>query len=242
MIESVNNEKVKRWARLKDKKYQEQDGRFVIEGLHLVEEARKAGALEEVIATIEVEDFKEITTLVSEEVMKKITALTNPPKIIGVAKKIEGRDIFGTVLLLDGVGDPGNLGTIIRSAVAFSVDTIVLGDNTVSIYNPKVVRATEGLIFHINIVERSLLGVIPKLKEEGYSVYSTDVTGGKPLKNIEFNEKTAIVIGSEAKGVSREVRNLKSERLYIPMNEASESLNVGVATSIILYELYSKRN
>lgn len=242
MIESVNNERVKYWTKLKDKKYQEQEDLFLVEGVHLVEEASKAGALLEVIAIDDVVVTAEKTTRVSEQVMKKITELTNPPRVVGIVKRLEKKPIGGTVLLLDGVGDPGNLGTIIRSAVAFGIDSIVLGDRTVNVYNPKVIRATEGLIFHINIVKRSLLEVIPELKEKGYVIYSTDVKGGRPLKEIEFADKTAIVIGSEGAGVSDEVASLKSESLYIPMEKASESLNAGVATSIILYELYTKRN
>jgi TrmH family RNA methyltransferase len=237
MIESSNNERVKFWTKLNDKKYQEEYGLFLVEGEHLVEEAFKAGVLEEVIILKGNSFDYEKQTLVTENVMRKISTLTNVPKIIGVSKKIEPRGIEGKVLLLDRISNPGNLGTIIRSSVAFGVDTVVIGEGSVSIYNPKVLRATEGEIFHINIIEENLVKVINELKEEGYKVFSSKVQGGTSLKNISFPPKCAIVIGSEASGVAKEIENLADVFLYIDMEKACESLNVGVATSIILYEL-----
>ncbi len=240
MIESVNNERVKYWAKLQNKKYQDAEEKFIIEGEHLVEEAQKSGNLLEAII-LKGNDFDyENKTFVTEDVMKKITSLTNVPKIIGISSKITPKNIEGTVLLLDRVSNPGNMGTIIRSAVAFGIQTIVLSEGCVSIYNPKVVRATEGLLFHINIVERDLKDAILELKNRDYKIYSTNVEHGRPLKNTKFGEKTAIIMGSEGSGVDAEIENLSDELLYIPMSETCESLNVGVATSIILYELYNR--
>ncbi len=238
MISSVNNERAKYWARLTEKKYQMEERLFLVEGEHLVEEASKSGHLEEVIVLEGCEYNYENITVVSEPVMKKITSLVSIPKIIGVARMLEPRGIEGNVLLLDGVQDPGNMGTIIRSAVAFGIDTIVLGEGTVSVYNPKVVRATEGLMFHLNIILAKIEDTILSLHEKGYDVYSSKVDGGKVLKEIEFDKKkTAIVVGSEGRGVREEIGRMCDEYLYIPMDESCESLNVGVATSIILYEL-----
>lgn len=242
MIESVNNERVKYFSKLNDKKYQNLEGKFLVEGEHLVEEAYKGSKLLEVIVLEGNEFDYPCSTLVCENVMKKISTLTNVPKIIGVVEKLDEEEIKGTVLLLDRISDPGNLGTIIRSAVAFNIDTIVLGSGSVSLYNNKVVRATEGLMFHINIIEYSLIDLIPKLKRDGYKVYSTNVLKGKVLGDVKFDAKTAIVMGNEGSGVSSEVNNLCDEYLYIKMNSTCESLNVGVATSIILYELDKSTN
>lgn len=238
MIESINNEKVKYWTKLNDKKYQEKEHLFLIEGRHLVEEAKKANLLKEVILLEgeEIEFSKQ--TIVSKNVMKKITNLTNIPSIIGVAKFIEKRDIKGNVLLLDRISNPGNLGTIIRSTVAFGIDSIILGSGTCSLYNPKVVRATEGLMFHVNIIEDDLTESIESLKRLDYSIFSTSVTSGKVLGSFQFPSKTAVVMGNEGSGVSAEIRNLCDEFLYIGMSDKCESLNVAIATSIILYELY----
>lgn len=240
MIESVNNERVKNWAKLNDKKFQEIENRFLVEGEHLVEEAYKSGNLIEVIVLTGTNCKYDNTTYVTESVMKKITTMKNVPKIIGVVEYLKPRGIEGNALLLDCIIDPGNLGTIIRSAVAFGIDTVVLGDGTVSLYNPKVIRATEGLLFHINIIEADLEGILIELKDEGYTIYSTKVDGGETLKSIKPKDKYAIIIGNEGRGVDKKYDSLVDSNLYIEMDSACESLNAGVATSIILYELYKK--
>lgn len=242
MIESVNNERVKHWTKLNDKKYQREEGLFLVEGEHLVIEAEKAGLLKEVIV-LEGNDFEYVNrTVVSENVMKKITSLKSPPRIVGVVEILKSREISGSVVLLDAVSDPGNLGTIIRSCVAFGVDTLVLGTGCVGLYNPKVVRASEGLLFHVNIVERPLEEAIPTLQERGYKIYATDVRRGTTLKNTTFSSRTAVVMGNEGAGVREEIKAICDEYLYIEMSSQCESLNVGVATSIILYELYTNLN
>lgn len=236
MIESTNNEKVKFWAKLKDKKYQMEAGMFLVEGEHLIEEALNSGHLCEVIVLDGYDYDFEKKFVVNEQVMKKITSLTTIPRAIGVADMIMPRGIAGDVLLLDGIQDPGNMGTILRSAVAFGIDTIVCGTGTVNLYNPKVVRATEGLLFHINIVCADLKELILELKSEGYKIFSSKVDGGEILKNISFGDKNAFLIGNEGSGVRDELSELCDEYMYIPMLPVCESLNVGVATSIILYE------
>jgi len=237
MIESINNEKVKNWSKLSDKKFQEMENLFLVEGEHLVEEASLSGNLKEVII-LEGNDYNyENKTFVSEPVMKKITTLTNVPKIIGVASKLNERKIEGNVLLLDRISDPGNMGTIIRSAVAFGIDSIIVGAGSVSIYNPKVIRASEGMIFHVNIIEATLENIIPTLKKDGYTIYATDVEKGELLNETAFPLKAGIIMGSEASGVSNDIKELCDKYLYIKMAPSCESLNVGVATSIILYEL-----
>lgn len=239
MIESVKNDRVKYWTKLKNKKYQMSEELFLVEGEHLVEEAEKTKLLKEVIILESYKnDYKyKNTTYVNENVMKKITSLKSVPRIIGVCKTLESNGVKGDVLLLDGIQDPGNVGTIIRSAVAFNIGTIILGTNTVSIYNPKVLRASEGMVFHSNIIEANLEKMIPLLKEDGYKIYSTNVQGGKELSEIKFSKKAAIIIGNEGSGVNNVIDSYKDESLYIKMNKECESLNAGVATSIILYEL-----
>ena len=157
--------------------------------------------------------------------------------MIGICKKIESNDIGNKVLILDQIQDPGNLGTIIRSAVAFSFDTIILSNDSVDLYNSKVIRASQGMIFNLNIKRCNLTDIIPKLKKENYKIFGTRVTGGNDIKSIEKNNKFAIIMGNEGNGLSLDIQKLCDEFIYIKMNEKCESLNVGVATSIILYEL-----
>ena len=157
--------------------------------------------------------------------------------IMGICKKIEEKEIGNKIVILDGIQDPGNLGTIIRSSVAFNIDTIVLSKDTVDLYNSKVIRATQGMIFNVNIIERDLYKFIPILKEKSYKIYGTKVNGGKSLKNVEKSERFAIIMGNEGNGVKADILDMCSDYIYIDMNSSCESLNVGVATSIILYEL-----
>ena len=140
-------------------------------------------------------------------------------------------------LLLDGIQDPGNLGTIIRTSLGFNITTIILSDTCVNLYNEKVIMASEGAIFKINIIKYNLISIIKDLKQEGFYIYGTDVTNGINLHDVKQQNKYALVMGSEGTGVSLDVKRLTDSNIYIKTNEKLESLNVAVATGIILYEL-----
>ena len=240
IITSLDNDNVKKWKKLCKKKYRDEFGIYLVEGEHLVEEAYKSGVLDKVIV-LDGESYSYDNIIyVSYEVMKAISSLDTPNRIMGVCKKKESSELVGKkYLLLDGVQDPGNLGTIVRSAVAFNIDTIVLSDDTVDLYNPKVLRSTQGMIFHTNIIECDLVDVISKLHDKNITVYGTDVNNGIDARELSSLDKTsfALVMGNEGNGVRKEVKELCDKNLYINMNENVESLNVGVATSILLYEL-----
>lgn len=226
MIESINNEKIKKYTKLKDKKYREETGLFIIEGEHLVSEARnKLQIIDEFI----------LGENVSYNVMKKLTSLTNVPKYLAIAKKQVEKDINGNILILDNIQDPGNLGTIIRSCVAFGIDTIVASKETVDVYNSKVIRASEGAIFNLNYIIRDLSEFLSMIKNK-YTIYTTNVLTGTNLKDIKIKEPFAIIMGNEGNGVRDEISNYATDTIYIPISNKMESLNVGVATSIILYE------
>lgn len=235
---STDNKKIKELKKLNIKKYRDQSNSFLVEGEHLVLEAYKKGLLEELFLEENTKlDLDVKTSYLSRNVIKFISELDNPSIIIGLCKKVEEKEIGNKVLVLDDIQDPGNFGTIIRSAVAFNIDTIVVSNNTVDLYNSKVIRASQGMLFNINIIRRDLNVFVPELKKEGYQIYATKVNGGKSLKTIEKMKKFAIIMGNEGAGVSDNLMNLADEYLYIDMNSNCESLNVAVATSIILYEL-----
>ena len=240
IITSLDNDNVKKWKKLCKKKYRDEFGIYLVEGEHLVEEAYKSGVLDKVIV-LDGESYSYDNIIyVSYEVMKAISSLDTPNRIMGVCKKKESSELVGKkYLLLDGVQDPGNLGTIVRSAVAFNIDTIVLSDDTVDLYNPKVLRSTQGMIFHTNIIECDLVDVINELHSNDITVYGTDVNNGIDARELSSLDKTsfALVMGNEGNGVRKEIKELCDKNLYINMNENVESLNVGVATSILLYEL-----
>ena len=144
--------------------------------------------------------------------------------------------IKGNILILDEIQDPGNLGTILRSAVAFNIDTVILGNGTVDLYNEKVLRAAEGMHFHLNIYNANLEEEILKLKQNHYKIIGTKLIDGINIKNYKTPEKYALIMGNEGSGIKEALLNLCDDYIYIGMNKDCESLNVGIATSIILYE------
>lgn len=234
---SIHNDKIKFIKGLNNKKTRDESNLFIVEGEHLVIEAKKEGLLQEVILLENKEFDFENKSYVDEKVMTYISGLESIPSIIGICKKSLKNKLGDKVLILDNIQDPGNLGTIIRSATAFNIDTIILSKDTVDLYNPKVIRASQGMIFHMNFIVDDLETNIKKLKEDGYKIWSTNVSFGKSIKKVEKIKKFAIIMGNEGKGVSSNLQNLSDEMLYIDMNKSCESLNVAVATSIILYEL-----
>ncbi len=238
IIKSLDNKKVKKYTKLLQKKYREEEKKFIVVGDHLVSEAYKTNNLLEVIKT---EDnnicFDVPTTYVTYDIIKKISGMSNPQSIIGICRMITPSNIGEKVLMLDDIQDPGNLGTIIRSAVAFNIDTIVVSEHTVDLYNDKVVRASEGMLFNINIVKKNLITYIEELRTNNYKIFGTNVNGGKLVDNLELPNKYVIIIGNEGSGVKEEILSKCDEYFYVPMSSKCESLNVGVATSIILYEL-----
>ena len=218
MIDSLDNKKIKELASLKIKKYRDQYGLFLIEGKHLVDEAKKSGLLEEVILLDDEYDFDK-KLIVSEKVMKKLSFQDSLPSIMGVCKIKDSKLIGSKYLLLDGIQDPGNLGTIIRSSLAFGVDTIILSKDSVDLYNDKVIRSSEGMIFHLNIVRTDIKELINKLHNEGYSIYGTRVTDGVHVDKVEVNNKYALIMGNEGNGVHEDILNMCDKYLYIPMSD-----------------------
>lgn len=239
LISNIQNSRIKEIKKLNQKKYRDKENLFIVEGEHLVLEAYKKGAIKELILEQDEIFPLDVPTLyVTNDIINYISELETPQNIMAVCHKLEEKEELGNrILMLDQIQDPGNLGTIIRSAVAFNIDTIILGENTVDLYNSKVIRASQGLMFHINIVKKDLLEIIPKLKEDNYKIMGTKVTHGNSLKSLAKNSKFAIIMGNEGNGISEEVEEFCDEFVYIDMNPECESLNVGVATSIILYEL-----
>lgn len=235
---SIDNNKIKDLKKLQIKKYRDKKNMFLVEGSHLALEAYKTGYLKELLLETDTLFPLDVeTNYMSNNVMCYLSDMVSPSKIIGVCKKKEGTVKGRRIVYLDSIQDPGNLGTIIRSCVAFNVDTLILNKTCVDLYNSKVIRASQGLIFHLNIVIEDIENIISDLKMGGYKILGTNVNYGKSLKSIERLEKFVIIMGNEGNGISSISEELCDEYLYIDMNSNCESLNVGVATSIILYEL-----
>lgn len=239
IITSNNNNKIKYWKKLTEKKFRDQEGKFLVEGDHLLNEALKNNLLLEVITTLE-NDYPVDTYHISKEIMKKISNQKSLPNIIGVCQKKSEEDIIGNVIVLDGIQDPGNLGTIIRSSVAFDFKTIILVNNCVDLYNEKVIRASEGMIFNINVIRSDVDTIANKLKQKNYLIYGTILNDGISPKKVAKSEKIAIIIGNEGNGISSQCLSICNQNLTLKMNDLCESLNAGVAASILMYEIYNK--
>ena len=236
MIESLQNEKVKLYAKLSNKKYRNELDLFVASGHHLVTEALKRNIVKDIFLLKEEENIYDNVTYVTEEILKKISGLDNAPKVLAICHKLPQKEVYGNAIMLDDISDPGNLGTIIRTAVAFNYDTIILSPDTVDVYNSKVIRATEGMIFHINILQAELSAMIPKLKNKGYLIFGTDVRGKTNIA-IDKVQNHALIIGSEARGIKEDLLTLCDQALCIKINPECESLNAAVAAGILMYEL-----
>ena len=233
-IVSLQNAKIKKLCRLHKKKDRDESGLFLVEGEHLVEEARKAGCLQYCIS-----DVEELTgkngLYVTPEIMKKISCNVSEVHLIGLCRKLQNpcKD-RKRVLILDGVQDPGNLGTLVRTAVSFSFDAVYCSKNTVDLYNEKTVRSTQGAMFYIPVIYENLIKTVSMLKEEGFHIVGTSLHDACGMQEIVPHEKMAFILGNEGQGVSKEMLALSDERLFIEMN-GFESLYVAVAGGIVMY-------
>ena len=233
-ISSKDNPLVKYLVRLyENKKERDESNKFIVEGYNLVSEAKKQGLLDKVFSIKEEDDYKD-AIIVTKDIIKKITNTVTPEGIIAICNKKKDLNLGNKVLYLDRLQDPGNIGTLLRSAVAFNFDTVVL-DECVDLYNPKVIRASQGAIFYLNILSNSL----SELKSLGYKIIGTEMFGTS-LNNYKSNDsKLVLILGNEGHGVRSEYLEFSDINLTIPMNSI-ESLNVGVAGSILMYELNKK--
>lgn len=252
-LTGLQNPLVKAAAELKQKKYRQQRGEFLAEGLRTAEEAVAFKAAQQLFYTA-TEDERTLRLLeqaaamqvklvcVSEAVMKKIADTETPQGIIAVCrmqeKPLEQLLASGRMLLvLDRVGDPGNIGTMLRTADAAGVGGIILLKGTADIYAPKTVRASMGSLFHVPI----LSGVaeqefIDNAKKAGYQILVTALDGADNLYQADLKGRLAFVMGNEAGGVSTTLLQQADKRVFIPMRGKAESLNVAMAAGIIMFE------
>ncbi len=234
MITSLSNPRMKDYAKLTKKKYRDATNMFIVEGEHLVIEAARAGVIREVIALSSHPDFKQ-ATLVNEAVMKKITDTKTAPRIIAVCNFALSDTLHKRVLLLEKVQDPGNMGTLLRSALAFNFRSIIL-DDCVDILNPKVLRSTQGAIFHLAV--RYTDAQTFKKTHPEYTMIATAITQkGSPSYP---SEPFVLMLGNEGQGLEPSTEALADTTVHIP-TETVESLNVGVAGSILMQALTQKR-
>lgn len=244
MITSIQNERVKTWHKLHKRKYRQQTNTFLIEGFHLLEEAWKSDW--EIIEVLVREDislpavYQSIPAfMVTEQVFQHISQTKQPQGIAAIVKMRQDKvvDNWNRVLLLDAIQDPGNVGTMIRTADAAGFDAVILGEGTVDLYNDKVIRSTQGSIFHIPVLHQPLTDAVKLLKEDGFSVWAAVLGESKDYRQVQHVEKTAILIGNEGAGIQQTLQQEASERVHIPIPGHAESLNASIAAAILMYHV-----
>lgn len=241
LITSTTNAKVKQWSKYHEKKYREKDQRFLIENEHLIQEAIQANLLETLIL-LEGNHFSFNGEMVhvSEEVMHKLKMNVSLPSMMGVCKMKKAKSELGQrILLLDDIQDPGNGGTMIRSAYSFGFDSVIFSNKSVDIYNEKLIRSTQGALFHMNVIRGNLEDFIHLCKKNHIPVVATALKDSKPLSEFEVYDSLALVFGNEGAGISDKILSLADERLTIEMNHF-ESLNVAIAAGICMYYFRKK--
>ena len=261
-IKSIKNPLIKEIKSLYRKKERIKSKSFIIEGIKIIEEAINNNyKIKNIIYTDRLlktkggpEFFEKIKSIdglvyVTDTIFKEISDTENPQGIIAITgfefneldKYKPDENPF--LLFLDELQDPGNMGTIIRTADAFNLDGIILTNGCVDPYNPKVVRATMGSIFRVPIYYTSNnRHGLDYLKNLGIKVFSTSLEGSVPIYDIDYNEGFVLVIGNESRGVSDEIYSMSDRLIRIPMPGKAESLNAGIAASIIMYEGMKQRS
>ncbi|WP_096153055.1 MULTISPECIES: TrmH family RNA methyltransferase [Bacillus] len=248
IIESVKNPKVKQWKKLHKKKEREASNTFLIEGFHLVEEALKIDNLVEDIIISDKEtlpsswktDYVNLYS-VPNDVLKAISETQTPQGVIAICRMKDALEVSvstnSKILMLDHVQDPGNVGTMIRTAEAVGIDLIVLGDGCADIYNGKVIRSTQGAMFHLPIVQGSLNEWMEKCNTQQIPIFGTALENGVSYTQINPPKSFALIVGNEGKGMAKDLLDKTNQNLYIPIYGKSESLNVGIAAGILMYYL-----
>jgi len=251
LISSTQNPMIKSLVLLQKKKSErKKENLFIVEGIKCVNEIPQNYNVKYYITTPDFtkEQIPALETgkwfIVTDEVYKALSETTSPQGVMAVVEMpcIRLEDLQGDkqafYLVLENIQDPGNLGTIIRTAHAFGVKAVLISKGSVDLYSPKVVRSTMGSLFHIPLViDYEIEEYINYLKDNGFTIYATALEEARPLFDTQFNSQLAIVIGNEANGVSQYIKENIDYKVMIPMPGGSESLNASVATSICIYEV-----
>lgn len=258
VITSKDNDIIKNVKKLNEKKHRDETGLYIIEGIKIITEAIEENVdIEEIIICQECLQSEAISQkllyeiakynciYVDKRVFNYLTTVVTPQGILAVVKKMDDNKTLKftdeVILILDGIQDPGNLGTILRTVDSVNLKQIITSKNTVDVYNPKVIRSTMGAIFRVNVVEsNNLIDTIKELKKNKFKVMATSLDANETIYDIDYTKK-AIVIGNESNGVSKQILDIADNKVIIPMLGKTESLNASVATGIILYEYVRRK-
>ncbi|WP_339020514.1 RNA methyltransferase [Spiroplasma endosymbiont of Atherix ibis] len=241
-ITSVTNGLIEEILSYKETKNQKQTNKYLIEGIKMVDLAIKKNVVEMIL--VETKLFKKYKSFsnvveISDNVSKKLSDLKTNQSIFAVCKIIKQEDLPGNYLILDGIQDPGNLGTLIRSAFAFGFKNIICSNDCVSFYNSKVLRATQSNHFDLNLKNEELINFINKLKQRNIIILGTLLKEKSCNLSEIKDKKIALILGNEGKGISKEVSKTIDKNVIIKTDSELESLNVAIAGSILMNNIYS---
>lgn len=247
-IESTQNALVKHWKKLvTTRKEREKTGEFIVEGFHLVEEALKN---KDQIVQMIVREGVDLPLLwatddvmiveVTETIAKELAETETSQGVFAHCKQVEvdleAKGNWKKVLLVDAVQDPGNIGTMIRTADAAGIDGVVLGKGCADAYNPKTLRSAQGSHFHIPVIRGELAEWMEDLQARSVKVYGTALQNAIEYTNVEHSESFALIVGNEGSGIHPQLLDKTDQNVIIPIFGRAESLNVAVATGILLYQ------
>lgn len=247
-IESKKNDEIKQLKKLASTKYIRKTGTYMVEGFHLVREADQYEQdFVQVLVTDKYSDdrlvkkYYDIATTISEDVAKELSETKTPQGIFAVLKVKDNdslSEITGKWVMLDDVQDPGNVGTIVRTADAAGYDGVITSLDSADFYQPKVQRSMQGSQFHLPIYRMDIHKAIDLAKASDLVIYGSEVNSeAKSYNELEKVSDYALVMGNEAHGVTQDVLNACNENIYIPILGKAESLNVAVASGVLMYGL-----
>ncbi|TPR25478.1 RNA methyltransferase [Apilactobacillus micheneri] len=251
-IVSVKNDRIKAWKKLNNKKGREKQSAYLLESWHLVNEALNANQDIKVILTTtkqlslhqnELSQYNGELIEINDEVANHLGSTITPQgifAIVGLPSKedINENNINGSWLLLDNIQDPGNIGTMVRTADAAGMSGVIFGKGTSSQFNPKVLRSMQGSQFHLKIIEGNLQYWIDILKNKNYQVYGSELNENAFIySEIVPSENFALIMGNEGNGMQDDLLKITDKNLYIPIKGNAESLNVAIASGILMFHL-----
>lgn len=242
-IDSPENPRIKFLKKLGQKKFRKTENVFLVENFTIIRDALKAGInCEELYTTSDFlkknsDFFKTLNQteifIINERTNNHFSTLENPSGICAIYKKTKKKQDKGPVVYLNDIRDPGNVGTILRTASAFGFKNIILDKTCTELYNPKTIQSAKDAIFKLNIYED---GNIEQLRNSNLPIYTTSSHNGQNLKSFKPANSYILVLGNESNGVNKEIEELKTKSIKIEMNKDMESLNVAISASIIFYE------
>lgn len=235
-LASKDNRHVVEAAKLKLAKYQKETGLFLVEGYHLLQMAIEHQVVKEVFTTKVIPDLQVDQYVVNEDILAKLAATKSPQGVVAVCQiKLPSPIIGDSVIFLDDISDPGNLGTLLRTALAFGYQDVIMSPQSVSPYNDRAVNASQGAIFALNLVEGHVKELLD-LQSKDFQIVATALNDSQDLRGVTYKKQHVVVLGNESRGVSDDILRIADVKAKIVI-AGIESLNVAVAAGIVLYEI-----